>query len=102
MMLEAILLLALGTYAMRLTGPLLGDRLIFSDRVNALLALSAAVLLFALAIISTLADGREFAGFARVAGVGIGGVLAYRGASFIICVGSAALITATLRWAGIA
>ncbi|HEY9472250.1 MAG TPA: AzlD domain-containing protein, partial [Mycobacteriales bacterium] len=76
MPLLAIVLLAVGTFAFRLTGPAFGDRLRVSDRLQRLLTVSAAVLLIALVSTAGLFEGRGFAGWARPAGVLVGGVLA--------------------------
>lgn len=54
MTLTAVLVLAAGTYAFRLAGPLLRDRLTLSDRVRLLMSTSATVLLFALVATSSL------------------------------------------------
>ncbi|WP_447002944.1 AzlD domain-containing protein [Saccharothrix isguenensis] len=100
MTLTAILVLAAGTYAFRLSGPLLRDRLKLSDRVKLLMATSATVLLFALVATSTLAKGQGFAGFALPIGVLVGGVAAWRKAPFVVVVVLAAATTAGLRFAG--
>ncbi|MFI9275169.1 AzlD domain-containing protein [Kitasatospora sp. NPDC052896] len=97
MPLLAIVLLAAGTYAFRLTGPLLGHRLRLSDRVQQLLGTAAAVLLVALVATAALTTGHGFAGWARPAGVLVGGVLAVRRAPFPLVVVAAAATTAVLR-----
>ncbi|MFC5662172.1 AzlD domain-containing protein [Kitasatospora misakiensis] len=102
MSLLAVLLLAAGTYAFRLAGPLLGDRLTVSDRVRRLLAVAAAVLLVALIATGALTQGHDFAGWARPAGVLVGGVLALRRAPFPAVVVAAAATTAVLRLCGVA
>ncbi|MFJ4667294.1 AzlD domain-containing protein [Kitasatospora purpeofusca] len=102
MSLLAVLLLAAGTYAFRLAGPLLGGRLTVSDRLRHLLAVAAAVLLVALVAAGALTDGRDFAGWARPAGVLVAGVLALRRAPFPLVVVAAAGTTAVLRLCGVA
>ncbi|WP_327682579.1 AzlD domain-containing protein [Kitasatospora sp. NBC_00458] len=101
MPLLAILLLAAGTYAFRVAGPLLGDRLTVSDRVRHLLGVAAAVLLVALAATGTLTQGHDFAGWARPAGVLVAGVLVLRRAPFPVVVVAAAATTALLRLCGV-
>lgn len=50
---------------------------------------------------SALLDGHTFAGVARPVGVAVGGVLAVRGAPFIVVVVAAAGATAVLRLLGV-
>jgi branched-subunit amino acid transport protein len=97
----AIALLAAGTYAFRVTGPLAGDRLRVPARVQRLLSVAAAVLLIALAVTSAVADGHSFAGWSRPAGVLVGGVLAARRAPLPVVVLAAAAVTAVLRLCGV-
>jgi branched-subunit amino acid transport protein len=99
--LTAVLVLAAGTYAFRLAGPLLRDRLKLSDRVKLLMSTSATVLLFALVATSTLTKGQGFAGVALPVGVLVGGVAAWRKAPFVVVVVLAAVTTAALRFAGV-
>jgi branched-subunit amino acid transport protein len=96
-----IAVLAIGTYAFRLTGPLLHRRVRIPDRLERLAATAAAVLLVALAVSAALTQGHAFAGWARPAGVLTGGILAARRAPFPIVVLAAAATTALLRLAGI-
>ena len=101
MTIVAILILAIGTYAMRLVGPLLNDRFTMSENAQWLMALAATVLLCSLAAISTLTSGEHFSGWARVAGVVVGGILAIRNAPFMAVVFAAAATTACLRLFGV-
>jgi branched-subunit amino acid transport protein len=101
MTLTAILLLAAGTYGFRVTGPLLRGRLRPSDRVTRLLSVAAGVLLVALVLTQALTQGHSFAGFARPAGVLVGGVLAVRRLPFLVVVVAAVATTAGLRLAGV-
>jgi branched chain amino acid efflux pump len=96
-----IALLAAGTYAFRLTGPLLRHRVRIPDRLERLSSTAAAVLLVALAATAALTQGHAFAGFARPAGVLAGGILAVRRAPFPVVVLAAAATTALLRLAGV-
>lgn len=97
----AMLLLAVGTYALRLTGPLLHGRVEIPVRVRELLAGAAVVLLVALLATGALTEDGGFAGWARPAGVLAGGVLAWRGAPFAVVVLGAAVTAAGLRVLGV-
>ena len=101
MTLAAIIVLALGTYAYRIVGPILGGRLKLSDRVRRILLVAAAVLLLALVTTAAFTQGHGFAGWARPAGIGVGAVLAVRRAPFVLVVVAAAATTALLRLAGV-
>jgi hypothetical protein len=70
--------------------------------VRRLLTTGAAVLLATLVATSALLQGHEFAGWARPAGVLVGGVLAWRRVPFGLVVLAAAATTALLRLAGVA
>ncbi|MGW3136192.1 AzlD domain-containing protein [Streptomyces sp. NPDC001139] len=97
-----ILALAVGTYAFRLVGPALHGRVELPDRVRELLSAGAVVLLTALLATGALTEGGGFAGWARPAGVLVGGVLAWRRAPFAAVVLGAAGTAAVLRLAGVA
>ncbi|WP_217205805.1 AzlD domain-containing protein [Streptomyces sp. AC550_RSS872] len=97
-----ILTLAVGTYAFRLAGPLLHDRVALPPRVQELLSAGAIVLLVALLVTGALTEGGGFAGWARPAGVLVAGVLAWRRAPFPVVVLGAAGVTAVLRAMGVA
>lgn len=101
MTITAILLLAAGTYGFRITGPLLHGRFRLGERVTRLLSVAAAVLLVALVATQALTQGHAFAGWARPAGVLVGGVLAVRRLPFLVVVLAAVATTAGLRMAGI-
>ena len=109
MNLIAILILAVGTYAFRLAGPLLRTRLArahggdaeLPPRLTELLSAAATVLLVALLATAALTDGGKFAGLALPAGVLTGGVLAWRKAPFVVVVVAAALVAAGLRALGV-
>ncbi|MET9548185.1 AzlD domain-containing protein [Streptomyces sp. NPDC006627] len=99
--LACVLVLAAGTYAFRLAGPVLHGRVELPARVQELLAVGATVLLVALLATGALTQGQEFAGWARPAGVVVGGVLAWRRAPFAVVVVGAAAATGLLRLAGV-
>jgi branched-subunit amino acid transport protein len=105
MMLAAVVVLALGTYGFRLSGILLRGRLVVPAAVQRLLSSVATTLIVALAVQSTVTDSSGasgFSGFARLIGVAVGAVLAWRGASFMVVVAVATAVTALLRLAGVA
>ncbi|MFD7712165.1 AzlD domain-containing protein [Streptomyces sp. NPDC059785] len=93
----AMLTLAAGTFALRLTGPLLRTRISVPPRAEQVLESSAVVLLTALLVTATLFDGHTYAGLARPAGVLTAGVLAWRKAPFLAVILAAASTTALLR-----
>jgi branched-subunit amino acid transport protein len=97
----AVLALAAGTYAIRLAGPLLRDRITLPDRAQQLMSIAATVLLVALVATSSLMEGDHFAGFALPIGVLVGGLAAWRRAPFVLVVILAAVVTAGLRLAGV-
>ncbi|MGV4983109.1 AzlD domain-containing protein [Streptomyces sp. NPDC001709] len=97
-----ILVLAVGTYALRLVGPVLHGRVEIPARVQELASAGAVVLLVALLATGALTEGGGFAGWARPAGVLVGGLLAWRRAPFVVVVVGAAAVTALLRVAGVA
>jgi branched-subunit amino acid transport protein len=96
-----IMALAVGTYAFRLVGPVLHGRLDIPAKVRELLSAAAVVLLVALLATGALTEGGGFSGWARPAGVLVGGVLAWRRAPFAVVVLGAVAATAALRAAGV-
>jgi hypothetical protein len=97
MNLAAILVLAGGTYAFRVTGPLLRGRLRVSERVTRLLSVSASVLLVALVATAALTEGTRSPG-----GPGRPGCWwAVRRAPFLVIVIAAVATTAGLRLLGV-
>ncbi|WBO64550.1 AzlD domain-containing protein [Streptomyces camelliae] len=97
-----ILALAVGTYAFRLVGPVLHGRVEIPARVQELASAGAVVLLVALLATGALTEGGGFAGWARPAGVLVGGLLAWKRAPFVVVVVGAAATAALLRLAGVA
>ncbi|WP_086825941.1 AzlD domain-containing protein [Allokutzneria sp. NRRL B-24872] len=102
MTLTTVLVLAAGTYAIRIGGVLLRERYSVPDRVRRMFALSAIALLAALYATNGLVDGEGFAGWARALGVGTGALLAVARLPFVVVVIGAALTTAGLRMIAIA
>jgi branched-subunit amino acid transport protein len=101
MLLATILALAVGTYAFRLTGVVLRERLELPSWLQHLLPVAAATLLAALAVTSALMEGGVLVGVARPAGVLVGVALAWRRAPFIVVIGAAAVTAAALRLLGL-
>ena len=99
--LVAVLVLGVGTYAFRVAGPLLRTRVALSARAATLMTQLSVVLLVALVASAATLEGTDFAGFARPAGVLVGGVLAWRKAPFVLVVLAAAGTAAGLRLLGV-
>lgn len=97
----AVVVLGVGTYAFRLAGPLLGDRVTLSPRLEELVSLATVVLLTALVATTAIFASHDFAGYARPIGVAVGGVLAWRKAPFVVVVVAAAATAAGLRLLGV-
>jgi len=95
-------ILAAGTFAFRLSGPVLRSRVTFPVPMARLLEVAAVVVLTALVAVTALTSGHSPAGYARPAGVLMAGLLAWRKAPFIVVVLAAAVTTAMLRLLGAA
>lgn len=100
-LIAAVVVLAAGTFAMRVAGPVLRTRVRPSADTERLLAAAAVVLLAALVGTSALFDGAAPAGLARSARVAVGGVLTWRGAPFVVVVLVAAITAGCLRLVGV-
>lgn len=100
-MVLAIAVLGAGTFAFRFAGPVLRERLTITPYADRLIGLAVVVLLSALFVTATFLDGATFAGYARPAGVVVGGVLAWRRAPFVLVVVAAAVTAAGLRLLGV-
>jgi branched-subunit amino acid transport protein len=96
-----MLALSGGTYAFRFAGPALRSRVSVPAWLQRLLEASAVVLLFALGLTTAVLAGHSFAGAARLTGVAVGAVLAWRRAPFLVVLLAAAATTALLRVFGI-
>jgi branched-subunit amino acid transport protein len=101
LLLIAIAVLAVGTFSLRIAGPLMRSRFEVPERTQQFLGAAAIVLLAALVATSALMDGHGPAGIARPAGVLVGGVLAWRRAPFVLVVVAAAATAAGLRLVGV-
>ena len=97
----ATLVLAAGTYALRVAGPLLRDKIELPANLERLMGVATVVLLAALVATAALLDVDGFAGIARPAGVAVAGVLAWRKAPFVVVIVAAAGTAALLRLLGV-
>jgi branched-subunit amino acid transport protein len=100
-LLGAVAILAAGTLALRLTGPVLRVRIELTPRTEELIATAVAVLFCAVVATSALIEGQQWAGLARPAGVLVAAVLAWRRAPLVFVVLAAAATTAGLRLLGV-
>ena len=96
-----IVVLAVGTYSLRLIGVVLGDKIRLSPAFDRLLPLGAVALLAALAATAALTDAGELTGMARPLGVLAGIVAAWRRLPFVAVVLIAAAVAAGLRQLGV-
>ena len=95
-----IIAVAVITAAIKAAGPIvLGGREL-PDRASSVIALLPAVMLAALVVTSTFADGRHLQVDARTAGVAVAGVLIWRRHSIVLAVVVAAAVTAGIRALG--
>ncbi|WP_405048467.1 AzlD domain-containing protein [Rhodoferax sp.] len=94
-------MLAVGTFCLRLAGPFFAGKLTLTTSLQSLLSEAAIVLLCALAAVSSVLDGAQFAGWARPIGVLVGIVLTLRRAPFPVIVVTSACVTAGLRYLGL-
>ncbi|GAA3754930.1 AzlD domain-containing protein [Salinactinospora qingdaonensis] len=100
-LLISMVVLAVGTFALRMSGPLLRSRISFPPKVDKMMEVSAVVLLASLVLTTALTEGGVSAGIARPAGVVVAGVMAWRKLPFIVVVLSAAAVTSLLRLFGV-
>ena len=93
--------LAALTYCFRIVGPVLRERIHVGPRAVRYMELAATALLVSLAITQTVYASDGFAGWARVAGIAVAGVLIWRKAPFAVIVVGASAVTAVLRLTGL-
>ena len=92
-----IILLALGAYAFKFTGlVVLGGRTLPAPFERCLALIPAAVI-SALIVKDTLTVGQDITVDARLAGIGVAIVLAWRRAPLIVVIVAGALVTAVVR-----
>lgn len=93
----ALIALALGTFALKSAGPVvLGDRSL-PMRLQQVVDTLPAALLAALALVSTLSDGRSLSVDARLVGLVVAGGALWRRAPFVVAIVLAAAATAATR-----
>lgn len=93
----ALLALAGGAYGFKAAGAFLGGRVAVSHGPAPWLALLPPALLAALVTVQTIGGDRAIELDARLAGVAVGGVAAYRRAPFVVVLVVAAAVTAGIR-----
>jgi branched-subunit amino acid transport protein len=91
---------AVVTAVIKAAGPIAFGGRRLPDRVGDVIALLAPAVLVALIVTQALADGRHIAIGADTAGVGLAGVVLWRGGSVLAGVAVAVLVTAGLRALG--
>ena len=101
-LLIGVVILAVGTYGMRVAGPVLRSRFTVSARIERLLNQASVVLLVAVALTGTVFAGHDVAGWARPVGVAAGVIAALCRVSLIGVVLIAAGTAAGLRALGVA
>jgi len=92
-----LIVMTVGTFALKSAGPLvLGDRSL-PRRVQQAVDLLPAALLAALAIVSTMGDGREIVVDARLVGLVVAGIALWRRLPFVVVIVVASAATAITR-----
>jgi branched-subunit amino acid transport protein len=91
---------AVVTAAIKAAGPVAFGGRDLPERLGGVIALMAPALLVALVVTQALADGERVVIGADTAGVGIAGVVVWRGGSILLAVAVAVLVTAGLRALG--
>jgi hypothetical protein len=97
----AVLVLAVGTYALRATGVFARGRMRGSN-IQSWAEVAVVALLAGVTATSTLYEATNFGGWARAAGVAAGGLAAYLHAPVVIVVAVSVAVTTALRAAGVA
>jgi branched-subunit amino acid transport protein len=91
---------AVVTAVIKAAGPVAFGGRDLPERLGGVIALMAPALLVALVVTQALADGERVVIGADTAGVGIAGVVVWRGGSILLAVAVAVLVTAGLRALG--
>lgn len=95
-----LVVIAAGTYAFKAAGPLVLGARRLPTQLQVLVDLLPAALLAALALVSTVGDGRAISPDARIVGMLVAGVALWRRAPFVVVVVLAAAATAAARLIG--
>ena len=93
----ALIVLAVGGYALKAAGPLLLGARELPPTPARLLALAAVPLLAALIAVETFADGETLTLDARAPALGVAAILVWRRAPFLVVVLAAAVTAAAVR-----
>lgn len=89
-----------GCYALKLAGYALPQRWFAQPGLRKVIGLLPVALLTALIVVQAMADGQRYdIDLPRLAGVGVGAILLWRRASFLLVVVGAAVTAALLRLA---
>jgi branched-subunit amino acid transport protein len=92
-----LIVMTVGTFALKSAGPLvLGDRAL-PVRIRQVIDLLPAALLAALAVVSTVGEGREIVIDARLVGLVVAGLALWRRAPFVVVILLASTATALVR-----
>lgn len=89
--------LAVTTFAIKAFGPVVAGGRDLPPRARAIVMLLAPALLAALVVTQTVADGDRLSVGAETAGVAAAGAVMWRTKSVVLCVVTAAAVTAALR-----
>lgn len=92
-----VLVVGLGTMAIKSAGPLLLGGRALPDRLTGVIDLLAPALLAALVVVQTFGDGQALAVDERVVGVGVAAIALWRRAPLLVVVVAAAAATALAR-----
>ena len=92
-----LIVMAVGTFALKSAGPLVLGARQLPLRVQTLVDLLPAALLAALAIVSTVGDGRSLVVDARLVGFVVAGLALWRRAPFVVVIVLASAATAVAR-----
>lgn len=92
-----LIVMTIGTFAMKSAGPLLLGEHSLPNRVQRVVDLLPAALLAALAAVSTLGDGQQLVVDARLGGVVVAGIALWRRAPFVLVIVLASAATALIR-----
>ncbi|MDQ8952389.1 AzlD domain-containing protein [Acinetobacter rudis] len=96
-----IFILAAGTYLIRYSGLYLANRIQFTAAQKQIMSDSACILLFALAVLSTLFSDNQWSDSSKIIGVIISLIFAWKQYSLIVVILVAVLTTALLRYIGL-
>lgn len=92
-----LIVMAVGTFALKSAGPLILGSRTLPRPVQHVVDLLPAALLAALAVTSTLSDGRSLSVDARLVGLVVAGLALWRRAPFVVAIILASAATAIVR-----